>query len=82
LERKKSFLERLRQDCNRLEDGNVIPQRRSDDIVKIEKSMVGRVDWALDIVTEQDHSIRSILEDLEGSMQAVRPGLHLHLPLL
>ncbi len=44
--------------------------------------MVGRVDWALDIVTEQDHSIRSILEDLEGSMQAVRPVLHLHLRLL
>lgn len=47
--------------------------RRSDTNIQIEKSMVERVDWALDIVTEQDDFTRSILEDLQSSMQAVWP---------
>lgn len=47
--------------------------RQSDNMLQIEKSMVERVEWALEIVTEQDDFTRSILEDLQSSMQAVWP---------
>lgn len=79
LARKRSFLQRLRMDCIELELNlkaeNMIKSCRSEDPIKLEGSMVERVDWALDIVMEQDDFIRSILEDLQGSMQAVCTAL-------
>lgn len=76
LARKRSFLQHLREDCTELEAENMTKSCRfddgDDDSIKQEKSMVERVNWALDIVMEQDDLTRSILEDLQGSMQAVR----------
>lgn len=80
LARKRSFLQRLLEDCTEIEAENVNQSCRSpddddndevDDTLKKERSMVERVNWALDIIIDQDDLTRSILEDLQGSMQAV-----------
>lgn len=76
LARKRSFLQRLLEDCGEIEAENIIESSRSDadadDTIKKEGSMVERVNWALEIIRDQDDLTRSILEDLQGSMQAVR----------
>lgn len=72
---KRAFLQRLLKDCKEIEAENFTnPCRSNDDdvdTIQQEGSMVERCNWALDIIIDQDDLTRSILEDLQGSMQAV-----------